>query len=169
MNEQQLKLLGNKYMQEHGLIDLGWTFETMLSSSFYGDCDDNRKRIRVSSFIAKYEPYDKIVDTILHEIAHALVGCWQGHNKIWKAKAREIGAKPKSCHEYCKATTQAILAEKTKYVMCYGDKVVKAYSRKPNKKTIANIANYWATGKKKETYGKLAIEEFDASRHKEYI
>jgi hypothetical protein len=36
--------------------------------------------------------------TILHEIAHALVGPKHGHDKFWKLKARELGCSAKRCH-----------------------------------------------------------------------
>lgn len=34
---------------------------------------------------------DKIRNTILHEIAHAIVGVHHYHRKIWQDKARELG------------------------------------------------------------------------------
>jgi predicted SprT family Zn-dependent metalloprotease len=36
----------------------------------------------------------EVKDLILHEIAHALVGHEHGHDHVWKAKCREIGARP---------------------------------------------------------------------------
>jgi len=39
------------------------------------------------------ERSDELVrDTLLHEIAHALVGTAHGHDEVWKAKCLEIGA-----------------------------------------------------------------------------
>jgi predicted SprT family Zn-dependent metalloprotease len=38
-----------------------------------------------------------VLDTILHEIAHALAGHKAGHGPAWKAKCAQIGAKPKRC------------------------------------------------------------------------
>ena len=40
----------------------------------------------------------EIKNTILHEIAHALVGPKHGHNEIWKQKALEIGCDAERCH-----------------------------------------------------------------------
>jgi hypothetical protein len=40
---------------------------------------------------------EEIVDTILHEIAHALVGPRHGHDTVWKAKCTDIGARPERC------------------------------------------------------------------------
>jgi predicted SprT family Zn-dependent metalloprotease len=40
-------------------------------------------------------PEAEITDTLLHEIAHALVGPRHGHDLVWQAKCIEIGARPK--------------------------------------------------------------------------
>ncbi len=40
---------------------------------------------------------DEVLDTILHEIAHALVGPQHGHDAVWRAKAREIGCSGERC------------------------------------------------------------------------
>lgn len=40
---------------------------------------------------------EDIKNTILHEIAHALVGHKEGHNKVWKDKAIEIGCTGDRC------------------------------------------------------------------------
>lgn len=37
--------------------------------------------------------YDDLLDTLLHEIAHALTP-GDGHGKLWQAKAMELGARP---------------------------------------------------------------------------
>ena len=39
----------------------------------------------------RHADIDHIRDTILHEIAHALVGPCHGHDAVWRQKAREIG------------------------------------------------------------------------------
>jgi len=45
---------------------------------------------------------DDYLDTIRHEVAHAVVyemhGCSQKHNHNWKALAAKLGADPSSCH-----------------------------------------------------------------------
>jgi predicted SprT family Zn-dependent metalloprotease len=47
-----------------------------------------------------------VKDLILHEIAHALVGCENEHNHVWKAKCREIGARPE---QYAKLADSNVL------------------------------------------------------------
>ena len=51
-----------------------------------------------------------VVDTILHEIAHALVGLKAGHGPIWQRKAREIGCNGLRCFG------DEVITPKAKYV-----------------------------------------------------
>lgn len=39
-----------------------------------------------------------MLDTILHEVAHALVGPGHGHDEVWKATCLEVGARPERCY-----------------------------------------------------------------------
>lgn len=39
---------------------------------------------------------DEVLDTAMHEIAHALVGPNKGHNWVWKRQAEELYAQPTS-------------------------------------------------------------------------
>ena len=50
---------------------------------------------RSTSVRREHDP-DEVRDTILHEIAHALVGPGHGHDAVWKAKCVEVGAKPEA-------------------------------------------------------------------------
>jgi predicted SprT family Zn-dependent metalloprotease len=94
-----IKALALSYMEEHGLIEEGWKFKWDTAKKRGGVCYHSRKTIGLSKFVAKYRTYEETEDTILHEIAHALVGPGHGHGPVWKAKAREIGAKPERCFE----------------------------------------------------------------------
>jgi predicted SprT family Zn-dependent metalloprotease len=55
-------------------------------------------RIELSAHFAARNADTEVCDTLLHEIAHALVGPGHGHDAVWKAKCREIGAKPEACY-----------------------------------------------------------------------
>lgn len=59
-----------------------------------GQCRPRLRQIGLSKQVLTRCRWEEIVDTILHEIAHALVGAGHGHDEVWKAKCREIGAKP---------------------------------------------------------------------------
>jgi predicted SprT family Zn-dependent metalloprotease len=58
-----------------------------------GTCNFTRKRISISSEVAKYHSEEKILNTCVHELLHALAwenfGC-SGHTGVWKQLARKI-------------------------------------------------------------------------------
>lgn len=83
-------------MQEHGLKK--WRFAFDHSTRRAGCCDYRTKTISISFNLARNASDDDIRDTILHEIAHALVGKKHNHDAVWKAKAREIGCSGERCH-----------------------------------------------------------------------
>jgi Zn finger protein HypA/HybF involved in hydrogenase expression len=41
----------------------------------------------------------EVKNTLLHEIAHALVGPHHGHDRVWRAKALELGCNGSRCCE----------------------------------------------------------------------
>jgi hypothetical protein len=60
-------------------------------------CKYRTKRIEISKYYAQHSPRESILDTLLHEIAHALAGPKAGHGPSWKAIAVRIGANPRAC------------------------------------------------------------------------
>lgn len=52
------------------------------------------KRIRLSKHLVAMNPEPVVRDVILHEIAHAIAGIENGHNHVWQAACRKVGAKP---------------------------------------------------------------------------
>lgn len=98
MKYEEIQNKAESLMLEHGLDN--WTFKWNNRRRSLGVCFYNRKQIQLSRFWIKLVSYEKIIDTILHEIAHALVGFKHGHNHIWRAKAREIGANPNRCYQH---------------------------------------------------------------------
>jgi predicted SprT family Zn-dependent metalloprotease len=52
----------------------------------------------------------EVRNTILHEIAHALVGPNHGHDRVWKAKAKELGCNGSRCCDW------SVVAPSTKWI-----------------------------------------------------
>jgi hypothetical protein len=76
----------------------GWTFGWDNARRRLGLCDHRRRRVSVSKFFLASGPTPaSIEDTVRHETAHAIVGSGHGHDAVWKAKCREIGARPIRC------------------------------------------------------------------------
>ena len=88
--------LATELMTSHGLV--GWRIKLDHARRRAGQCDFTRKTISLSRLYVRHADIDHIRDTILHEIAHALVGPRHGHDAVWRQKAREIGCTAERCH-----------------------------------------------------------------------
>ena len=85
-------------MQLHGLNAAGWTAKLDESRSRAGACHYTKKWILLSRLYVRAASAAQLDDTILHEIAHALVGPHHHHDAVWRAKARAIGCSGDRCH-----------------------------------------------------------------------
>lgn len=90
--QREVEKLAHNLLNEFGLHD--WSFGWSKAKTAYGDCNENKKLIRLSKVLAPKLSDDAINDTIRHEIAHARVGVVQGHNVLWKMEAVKCGASP---------------------------------------------------------------------------
>lgn len=97
MTLEKAKELAIELMTEHGLIDKGWSFKLDQAKRRYGCCMHSRRVISLSSPLTQIRKDDRVKNTILHEIAHALVGCGHGHDEVWRRKALEIGCNGHRC------------------------------------------------------------------------
>lgn len=91
----RVRKLALELMGFHGLTD--WTFGFNRRKRSMGLCLYKLRAIELSVYFVRRNNHEEIRDTILHEIAHALVGPEHGHNSVWKQKCVEIGAKPNRC------------------------------------------------------------------------
>lgn len=87
--------LALRLMGEHGLG--GWTFAFDNAKTRAGVCRPERRRIGLSGPLTRLHTEAEVRDTILHEIAHALVGAEHRHDEVWVRKAREIGCSAQRC------------------------------------------------------------------------
>lgn len=69
----------------------GWRIDWGNSRSAAGRCQYRTKTLQFSTLITREVEEDEFTDTVLHEIAHALVGPGHGHNAVWKRRAKSIG------------------------------------------------------------------------------
>lgn len=82
-------------LDSFGLND--WVFGWDGARRRLGQCDHRELRITMSRYFVQRNGPAEIRDTMLHEVAHALVGRGHGHDATWKAMARRIGARPQRC------------------------------------------------------------------------
>lgn len=85
-------------MDKHNLLASGWKFEFDNAKRRFGLCHFGTKTISLSKHLVKLNGIESVQNTILHEIAHALVGVKHGHDAVWRAKAIEIGCDGKCCY-----------------------------------------------------------------------
>jgi len=88
--------LARSEMDKNGLID--WKLDLDNAKVRAGACFFREKKISFSRNFIKNANDLEIYDTILHEIAHALVGPEHGHGIVWKNMAKRLGCSAKRCH-----------------------------------------------------------------------
>lgn len=104
MDLLEAKKLTLEKMAEHNIGD--WSFKYNNSFSCNGSCCHAKKTITLSRVWVLINDEPKVLNTILHEIAHALTR-GHDHDQVWRKKAIEIGCDG----ERCAKTTENI----TKY------------------------------------------------------
>jgi len=87
--------LGRRLLDRHGLRDWSIVFDRAKRRA--GICRPGRKEIGLSAPLTSIHPEAEVRDTILHEIAHALVGVRHGHDAVWRATALRIGCNGARC------------------------------------------------------------------------
>ena len=88
--------LARSEMDKNGLLD--WKLDLDHAKVRAGACFFREKKISFSRNFIKNSNESEIYDTILHEIAHALVGPKHGHDIVWKNMAKKLGCSAKRCH-----------------------------------------------------------------------
>ncbi|MBI1369817.1 MAG: hypothetical protein GC162_14320 [Planctomycetes bacterium] len=93
-------------MKAHGVHAAGWRFAWSRGKRQLGSAQVRRRRvagtgkiietktITLSRHLVALNGDEEVRETILHEIAHAIAGVRNGHNEIWKAACRRVGARP---------------------------------------------------------------------------
>lgn len=80
-------------LDQHGFAH----WEVRISNKFkkvLGRCCYNRRRIELSAEHIEKDPVHRVIDTIRHEVAHAIAGPKAGHGPEWKKVAIQLGATP---------------------------------------------------------------------------
>ncbi|UVG35070.1 SprT-like protease [Microbacterium phage Cece] len=94
----QTEMEANALLREHGLWDKGWRFQWDNARRRGGAAHFTTKRITMSRHLVPLWEPAEVTQTLVHEVAHALVGHEVGHGPAWRAKMRELGARPDATH-----------------------------------------------------------------------
>lgn len=101
MTELEVKKMALDLMKQHGLVKEGWVFRMGRGTRCFGKCRikpaQGLKEISISKHLSAVNTPERVKRTILHEIAHALVGIRHGHDYVWKRKCIEIGGDGQRC------------------------------------------------------------------------
>lgn len=90
MNREVATKRAHEALQKYGLSDWGVRVIDNERAHFLGLCSYKDKRIVLNAWHLAIHPDPDVDDTILHEVAHALTP-GQGHNEVWKEKAKQLG------------------------------------------------------------------------------
>lgn len=89
MNSKDATELAYRLMTEHNLNF--WRLRIGQANRTLSLCNFGQSVITLSEIFIKLNTEERVRRTILHEIAHALVGPNHGHNDVWRQKCIEIG------------------------------------------------------------------------------
>ena len=139
----EAKSLAISLIKEHGLSYDGWSFKFDTARNRAGVCRHRSKTIGLSKYLLPHMKDDKVKDTLLHEIAHALVGPRHGHDRVWRRQAIAIGCNGARCYDpdtefHAGASEQ--LAAQSKYSMsCPNCGRVTAVHRRPKRSKACGV------------------------------
>ena len=71
-----------------------YDLEPLRSSRLAGVCDFDREVIAINADLLDGNSLEELLDTTLHEIAHALAGPEHDHDIVWQKWAVKLGARP---------------------------------------------------------------------------
>ena len=165
MNLSEVKSLALELMAKHQLNYSGWRFEFDNARRRAGVCKHGRKVIGLSKYLLPYMKEEKVKDTILHEIAHALVGPRHGHDWVWQRKAIEIGCNGARCynpHEDFHAGAVDELASQSKYTLSCPNcgKVHPAHRRPKREKACGQCCNKYNGGRYTSDFNLVVTQNY---------
>jgi predicted SprT family Zn-dependent metalloprotease len=89
--------VAQQLMDIHGLR--GWRFKFDNAKRRFGCCNYRTQTISLSRYVTELNSRDDVIDTVLHDVAHALAGRSAGHGPAWKVRAETIGCRAERCSD----------------------------------------------------------------------
>lgn len=87
-------------LDKQALQDWRILLSTNASSHYVGLCSYKDKTIILNAHAIDIQPDEEILDTIKHEVAHALCPANVGHGLDWATKAEALGARTTPCNHF---------------------------------------------------------------------
>lgn len=76
----------------------GWSLKWDKAVTRNGQCRYGRREIGLSRRIFELANEEKALNTIVHELAHAVLGFGYGHGPVWAMTARAMGCDGHACN-----------------------------------------------------------------------
>lgn len=162
MKTKEAEELAIELIAKH-LPSMNWQFVWGNKINALGTCNYRKKHIILSRRWVIASPVEVVLDTIIHEIAHALTP-GNKHGAIWRSTFKELGGTGERTASKKLAKvgiSRDHVALPTHHMVDQHGTVIQKYYRKPKQSTYDKIDSYYANGRKAETLGKLRIVETD--------
>lgn len=130
MQLQDARQLAERLLAKHKLS--GWSFGFDNAKLRSGICRYRSRSITLSRHMVLLNDENIVRDTILHEIAHAIVGAGKGHGNEWLRKAVSIGCTGERC-----TSSDALVPEYPFMAHCPNCKKTVGRFRLPKSRRIA--------------------------------
>lgn len=95
MDMRDVSDMANALIRQHNLV--GWRFAFDGAKRRTGQCNYTTQTISMSRHLIVKMTEGQVKNTLLHEIAHALVGGAAGHGPEWRRVAISIGCDGNRC------------------------------------------------------------------------
>ena len=102
-NLHEIRYEARALLREHGLTE--WQFAFDNAKRRFGCCSFKRRTISVSKHLAALNSKERVLQTVKHEIAHALAGPAAHHGRAWKLAAMRLGVPPVRCYSDAEVAT----------------------------------------------------------------
>jgi predicted SprT family Zn-dependent metalloprotease len=103
--------LARRLLDENGLSD--WSFRFDRSQRRFGCCRYRDSTITLSRSLTSLNEEERVRNTILHEIAHALAGPGAGHGPKWALQCRALGIPAQRCYDETDTVTPVLRYQAT--------------------------------------------------------
>lgn len=114
MNTDEFRKFARAKMNELELED--WRFSYDRATVRFGQCNYRTKTISMSEKLVEVNSFEECVNTLTHEIAHAIVGAGHRHDRVWANKHRELGGDGRAKY----SGKSVVAAQKKWLVSCPG-------------------------------------------------
>lgn len=145
MELQKAKQIAIELIEEHCPE---YTFAWSNGKVIFGNCDYHKKKISISKTLTLLNSENVVIDTIKHEIAHALNKGY-GHNNKWRLTCIQLGCNPSRCY-----SGNEVINPKGKYIfVCPNcDNRVEYYRKNKYDLSCGKCCNKYNNGKYSEKF-----------------